>query len=291
MAEPDASDVAQRWCWSLATGDGRAADATATPAATGDESTGDTWTLRHAVDGRVLMPNFGRAVAGQGVNATVDVAGMPSAWRVCGAGDGRAAPDGAADVPAPAVWNEAPFTAGAGGAGLARARPEDEFTLRVAKARAFCIGLRAADGESVCCRSVGDSGDESPSEHRWRVVDGDRLQHVVTGKYLVSTPRYIRVTNDSHVWADNHTDLIVAEAGDPRFPDPRAWRWVLGGAGDETHHDGGEVLRHYGDGRCVDVHGWQFKNGGNMGVENSAHGACDGVAYVMVRATGAATLI
>ena len=76
--------------------------------------------------------------------------------------------------------------------------------------------------------------------------------------------------------------------------------WVLGHANDSCHF-GGEILRHFRDGRCVDVHGWKFVEGGNvcirglmrrfthvfthtqMGVENSAHSVCKGISYVLWR--------
>ena len=45
--------------------------------------------------------------------------------------------------------------------------------------------------------------------------------------------------------------------------------------------DGGQVLRHYKDGRAVDVHGWQFSDGGNMGCENSVHADCKGCSYIL----------
>ena len=41
------------------------------------------------------------------------------------------------------------------------------------------------------------------------------------------------------------------------------------------------MLRHYGDGRGVDVHGWSFRDGGNMGTEHSAHASCHGLRYVI----------
>ncbi len=42
------------------------------------------------------------------------------------------------------------------------------------------------------------------------------------------------------------------------------------------------MLRHYRDGRGVDVHSWSFKNGGNMGVENSVRENCKGVSYILI---------
>ena len=41
-----------------------------------------------------------------------------------------------------------------------------------------------------------------------------------------------------------------------------------------------QVLRHFKDGRAVDVHGWNMSDGNNMGCENSVHGDCRGVSYV-----------
>ena len=41
-----------------------------------------------------------------------------------------------------------------------------------------------------------------------------------------------------------------------------------------------QVLRHFKDGRAVDVHGWNMSDGNNMGCENSCHSDCRGVSYV-----------
>merc|ERR1712093_47783 len=80
------------------------------------------------------------------------------------------------------------------------------------------------------------------------------------------------MTNVDEIWEDNHTHLRT------RLQDHSdAQKWVLG---PEEFH-GGKVLRHFRDGRGVDVHGWRFADGGKMGVENSVHATCDGVSYVL----------
>ena len=55
-----------------------------------------------------------------------------------------------------------------------------------------------------------------------------------------------------------------------------AQRWVVG---PEAFH-GGKVLRHFKDGRAVDIHGWNLKPDNNVGCENSAHSDCRGCSYV-----------
>jgi hypothetical protein len=60
--------------------------------------------------------------------------------------------------------------------------------------------------------------------------------------------------------------------------------------GPEEFH-GGKVLRHYKDGRGVDVHGWRFSDGGSMGVENSVHTDCKGVSYILQPAAAEAAAL
>ena len=55
----------------------------------------------------------------------------------------------------------------------------------------------------------------------------------------------------------------------------------MGQLGEQCFH-GGRVLRHFKDGRAVDVHGWEFNHGGNMGCENSAHATADGISYIFI---------
>merc|ERR1712054_27562 len=103
--------------------------------------------------------------------------------------------------------------------------------------------------------------------------DGDRFQNVGNGKYLDSDLSYAFVHDLSHIWHGNHTDLRTAER-----TETGSQKWVLG---PEEFH-GGKVLRHWMDGRGVDVHDWAVeKDGANMGVENSVHGECKGISYVL----------
>jgi len=110
-------------------------------------------------------------------------------------------------------------------------------------------------------------------QQKWTLVDGDGFRNVGNGEYLDSDLSYAFLHDNSEIWNANHTDLITAG----RRLDGRQ-KWVLG---PEEFH-GGKVLRHWMDGRGVDVHGWQIeKDGGNMGVENSVHGDCKGISYVL----------
>merc|ERR1711918_28655 len=106
---------------------------------------------------------------------------------------------------------------------------------------------------------------------KWTLVDGDAFRNVGNGEFLDADLAYSFVHHDSHVWEGNHTDLRTA----PRTM-TGSQKWVLG---PEEFH-GGKVLRHWMDGRGLDVHGWQVeKDGGNVGVENSVHGDCKGISY------------
>merc|ERR1712167_74845 len=92
-----------------------------------------------------------------------------------------------------------------------------------------------------------------------------------SGEFLESQTMYIVVNNMNHPWSCNGTELRTAPCNHQD-----SQRWVFG---PEEFH-GGKVLRHYLDGRGVDVHGWNIKNdGNNMGVENSVHGDCKGISY------------
>merc|ERR1711988_1355296 len=108
---------------------------------------------------------------------------------------------------------------------------------------------------------------------KWTLVDGDRFRNVGNGEFLDSDLSYAFVHHLSEIWDSNHSDLRTA----PRT-ETGSQKWVLG---PEEFH-GGKVLRHWMDGRGVDVHGWAVeKDGGNMGVENSVHGECKGISYVL----------
>merc|ERR1711959_551331 len=105
-----------------------------------------------------------------------------------------------------------------------------------------------------------------------RTLEGDRFKNVFSGEFLDSSTQYAFVQNAGAPWECNGSALRTTPGNNQD-----SQRWVLG---PEEFH-GGKVLRHYMDGRGVDVHGWDFKDGGNMGVENSVHDECDGVAYVL----------
>jgi len=112
---------------------------------------------------------------------------------------------------------------------------------------------------------------DGSEKQKWRLVDGDQIQNAETGRFLHTDVVYPLVLSLEQPWDCNHSDLVLREQD---FSDNQRWVW-----GPEEFN-GGKVLRHYKDGRGVDVHGWQFANGGNVGCENAVHADCKGNCYI-----------
>jgi hypothetical protein len=147
-----------------------------------------------------------------------------------------------------------------------------EFLIQPGACLDTCLAVRSdgytKDPHEVFLQKVNPGS----AAQRWRLVGSDTFQHVESGRFLHSDTKYAFVININHVWEANHTNLVTRPQD---FSDQQ--RWVLG---PEEFH-GGQVLRHYMDGRGVDVHGWQVSNdGNNIGCENSVHADCRGCSYV-----------
>lgn len=171
-----------------------------------------------------------------------------------------------------ALENHSPIEAWAEavpGAPIAAVPEGAEFYISVAAAPEFglAIGKDTEDPAKVKLALL----TEGDPKQKW-TLEGDRFRNVASEEYLDSRTQYIFVHNADHPWSHNHSDLFTA----PRSQ-LDSQRWVFG---PEEFH-GGKVLRHYMDGRGVDVHGWRFTDGGNMGVENSVHADCKGISYVL----------
>jgi hypothetical protein len=218
----------------------------------GDESDGVC--IRHVVDGRVLDVNFGALEPGQGVHVNVAHAETPGqAWEVHGE-----VADGEVETALPA----APIVPDIEGA---------EFLIQPAANKKLCLGVRAdgytKDPFEVYLASV----QEDTTAQRWRLVRNCTFQHVETGRFLHSEIKYAFVRKVNAPWEGNHTHLVTRPED---FSD--AQRWVVG---PEEFH-GGKVMRHFKDGRGVDIHGWNLAANNNVGCENSVHTDCRGVSYV-----------
>lgn len=143
----------------------------------------------------------------------------------------------------------------------------------MAAARHCCLDIRpGAHGPEVYLALV----DEGTAAQEWCRVGADGLQHVATGQLLHAHVTYATTLNLDRPWEGNHSPLGLRDADGSAEQ-----RWVYSQAGEEEFH-GGRVLRHYRDGRGVEVHGWQFVGGTNMGCENAVHSSCDGCSYVFV---------
>lgn len=145
-----------------------------------------------------------------------------------------------------------------------------EFYISPAASQGFGLMVGHDEKEPETVKLAKLTGDPC---QKWTLVDGDAFRNVGNGEFLDADLAYSFVHHDSHVWEGNHTDLRTA----PRTM-TGSQKWVLG---PEEFH-GGKVLRHWMDGRGLDVHGWQVeKDGGNVGVENSVHGDCKGISYAL----------
>lgn len=145
-----------------------------------------------------------------------------------------------------------------------------EFYLCPAASEGFglMVGHNEKEPETVTLGKL--TGD---AKQKWTLVDGDAFKNVGNGEYLDSDLAYAFIVNDSHIWESNHTDLRTA----PRSV-TGSQKWMFG---PEEFH-GGKVLRHWMDGRGLDIHGWQVtKDGCSVGVENSVHADCKGISYVL----------
>jgi len=146
-----------------------------------------------------------------------------------------------------------------------------EFHIKPALNKDVCLSTRA-DGYTKDPFEVYLAQVDGSLKQKWKLVDGNQFQNVETGQFLDSELKYAFMNNCDHIWEDNHSDLRTRPQD---YSD--AQKWVLG---PEEFH-GGKVLRHFKDGRAVDVHGWNLKDGNNMGCENSIHSDCKGISYIL----------
>jgi len=264
--------------------------------------------LRHRLDGRVLDVNFWDLKAGRGVNLNVGhTTRRGASWElvkleeVPEEGGLRMAEVLTEEEPPPKgmkailTQNPAPYA----DRPLAEGVEGKEFFIAVAAAPGYGIAVfppePAKKEEEPDAKADAEAGkkkkkkkkDEAETKHapiklaklsrnepfhRWRLVDGDSFQNVGNGEFLDSELKYAFISDPSHPWEGNHTDLRTA----PRNLNGQQ-KWVYG----PEEFYGGKILRHYLDGRGVDVHGWNVENHGNdIGVENSVHGDCKGLCYI-----------
>ena len=138
-------------------------------------------------------------------------------------------------------------------------------------------------------------------DQRWKLVQQDgllQITNVGNGECLHTDTKYISIHDQSNVWEKNHTDLVTKPADSSEqqqwlfnFGGPQEKRWVHkhnsaveAWGDDDVTLSAGKCLRHFKDGRVVDVHGWQFKQEGNMGCGNSCHNENKGTSWILVDA-------
>eukprot|EP00929_Paragymnodinium_shiwhaense_P034220 TRINITY_DN18653_c0_g1_i1.p1 TRINITY_DN18653_c0_g1~~TRINITY_DN18653_c0_g1_i1.p1 ORF type:complete len:847 (+),score=134.76 TRINITY_DN18653_c0_g1_i1:79-2619(+) len=157
-------------------------------------------------------------------------------------------------------------------ASIAPELPSDAvFAIKVASSRSFCLSYRS-DGYTKDPFEVYLAKFDGSDKQKWRLVGGDQIQNVGCGLFMHTDHIHAFLNDLSEIWDGNHSDIVLREQD---FSDKQ--RWVHG----PEEFNGGKVLRHYGDGRGVDVHGWQVNtDGGNVGCESSVHADCIGITYV-----------
>ena len=243
--------------------------------------------IRHIVDGRVLTVNSWTAQNGQGVHVGVECkAGHTQRWQMDG-------------IQEHAVAAQTAVAPGSNASGdieyiIKCSYPTDEASDDAPVHNTeFCMQVF---NQQVKCGRIDGSADQ-----RWKLSEQNgllQITNVGNGECLHTETKYITIHNASHVWDHNQTDLVTKPADSSEqqkwlfgFGGPQKERWghkhsvavEAWGDGDVTL-SAGKCLRHFKDGRVVDVHGWSFKHEGKMGCENSCHGVNKGTSWVLVDA-------
>lgn len=158
------------------------------------------------------------------------------------------------------------------------------FAIKVTKAPDFCLSYRSNGYTSDPYEIYLARFTEKDQKQLWRLIGGDQLQNVETGLFLHTALHYPISSRLHRPWEKNGTHLVLKEQN---YGDEQRWIWDNGQPQCQNEFDysgqiphGGHLLRHYKDGRSVDVHMWRITNdGNNMGVEESAQNECTGISY------------
>lgn len=214
--------------------------------------------IRHCVDGRVLDVNSWLAEPGQGVNVNLAHSdGFGQAWIITGTVASAAVQSVACDAAAD------PLTS----------LPEStKFRICVAKSQTHCIGVEYRGTEQPPKILLQDVDVQDDSQLFMR-VGPDRLMHCESGNFMHTRLHYATAHNIEAPHEGNGTEIVLMPSSSCDDQ-----RWVYG----EPSFHGGKVLRHYKDGRGVEVHGWPCRHGQTMGCEHAVHGECKGSTYVFV---------
>jgi len=260
--------------------------------------------IRHVIDGRVLDVNCWELQSGQGVNVAVandvdygqkmSVKGLARA--TAPAAVTTAVPVGdavhMADISPPAneaVVDDTEYI-------IKCSLPTEITDNAVVHGTEYC--MQVFEGGKVKCGKIDGS-----DAQKWKMItaaDGlMQLMNVGNGEFLHTETQYVMIHDQSHVWEGNGTALVTK----PQDLSEQQ-KWVLGFGGppekrwghknqgpvgawpddDDLTESAGKCLRHFKDGRVVDVHGWHFSHGGGMGCENSCHGDNKGTSWMFVDA-------
>ena len=246
--------------------------------------------VRHVIDGRVLTVNSWKVEIGQGVHVGVEckIGRTAQQWQIM---------DVAVPPPQSAALESATAT-------VLDCTDDTEYIIQcshpteasddtLVHGTQFCIQVT---DHIVNCGMV--NGDQ---HQRWKLVGQDGAMQIINvgnGECLHTETKYITIHDQSHVWDDNGTDLVTKPAD---LSEQQKWLFGFGGptqeqwahkhkvaveawGDDDLTLSAGKCLRHFKDGRVVDVHDWRFKDGGKMGCENSCHAENKGTSWILVDA-------
>ena len=153
------------------------------------------------------------------------------------------------------------------------ALPEStKFRICVAKSQTHCIGVEYRGTEQPPKILLQDVDVQDDSQLFMR-VGPDRLMHCESGNFMHTRLCYATAHNIEAPHEGNGTEIVLMPSSSCDDQ-----RWVYG----EPSFHGGKVLRHYKDGRGVEVHGWPCRHGQTMGCEHAVHETCKGSTYFFV---------
>ena len=136
---------------------------------------------------------------------------------------------------------------------------------------------------------------------KWKLVEQDGAMQIINvgnGECLHTETKYITIHDLHDFWNENHTDLVTKPADSSEqqkwlfgFGGPTQEQWaytnkvpVEAWDDDDLTLSAGKCLRHFKDGRVVDVRGWRFSDGAKMRCANLCHGVNKGSSWILVDA-------
>ena len=169
------------------------------------------------------------------------------------------------------LWSKA--TEGSGSIAIPEGK---QFVIQPAKKTTRTLCLRPRDETGIGMTLAIDDGNP---HNDWLSIGGDRIMHVASGKFLSSdATHYVFFKDPSQPYEQdcNYVQLGVRSGDDS---DEQRWFFEQEVVeGDEQHEgadmgvpqgadlaEGGNVLRHFKDGMCMDICNWDHKENAIVG--------------------------